>query len=129
MAFKFKYTIKMPRNQPYRAHRQTRRWRLQESTRRQELQSDSVPLSYDGSAEDDGNVIAQSAEGPFEWNDASEADEVAFNAAIVRMVSQDGDVFDFADEVGYLSYDVGDDCAPENGSATPESTHCRPLRF
>ena len=61
----------MPRNQPYRAH--------------QELQSDSVPLSYDGSAEDDGNVIAQSAEGPLECNDVSETDEVAFDAAIGRM--------------------------------------------
>ena len=59
----------------------------------------------------------------------SETDEVAFDAAIGSMVCQDGDVIDFADEVDYLSYDVGDDYAPENGSATPESTHCRPLRF
>ena len=66
---------------------------------------------------------------PLEFNDVSETDEVAFDAAIGSMVCQDGDVIDFADEVDYLSYDVGDDCAPENGSATPESTHCRPLRF
>ena len=63
MAYKIKYSTIMSRNQPYRAHRQTRRWRLQESALRQELQSDSVALSHDGSAEDDGNVIAQSAEG------------------------------------------------------------------